>query len=392
MLFSKNFAAGLVLALGLFQDAVTASTPSCCTNQCGKAVGLNKNGKKDCSAVLIKTVMLPTVTTTRHVTVTHTLVRHGLKIITPSTLLVATATLSETDVSISTSLSTDIETAFSTDISTVFETEFSTTTIPFPVPTITTTQVVVGKRTVCSTKPAYARTCDSNAYTRACSCMGVKPYTVTKPAPRKTVYRTLTAYTTIHTTATSIAPAITNTNIVTVTSFTTIISGTEIVETSTVTVATEIATTVTDVVVATETADPVPPTCTGMGFVIKANSPGQSPPNGYGIGWITRVDDSGNIVNWYPSDFTMVVATDAAPYKVMFESNLGNVHYAFPTQPASCGISSTDFQLACKVGTADYKAAFCRDPVYYDWYVWLYNDASQLAGMQCVTDALFAQC
>ncbi|KAK6346816.1 hypothetical protein TWF696_006924 [Orbilia brochopaga] len=410
MLFSKNLVAGLAVALSLLVQDAVAATPSCCTNQCGKAVGLNKNGKKDCSAVLIKTVILPTATTTRYATVTHTLIRHGLKVITPSTALIATATLIETDTSISTSISTDIETAYSTDITTVIETEFSTTTVPFPVPTSTNTVTVIKKRTLCATKPAYARTCDNGAYTRACSCVGVKPYTVTKPAPRKTITKTRTAYATVRTTATSIAPAITATTIVTVTSFTTVISGTEIVETSTVTLGTEIATTVTTVSVATHTADPVLPGCVGLGFTIRISTPDGSVPNNWGLGWITSlglttttyirgysggasqmtVDETGSIRNWWPNDMKMVVRTDGAPYQVLFSSDASNIHYSYPTQPARCGVN-TDGTLACKVGEVDYQATMCRDPQYYDWILWLYNDEAQLAGRTCV-NSLKAAC
>ncbi|KAJ6256991.1 hypothetical protein Dda_7874 [Drechslerella dactyloides] len=397
MLFSKNLAAGLAVAIGLLVHEAVAvvKAPSCCTNQCGKAVGLNKNGKKDCSAVLVKTVVLPTVTTTRHYTVTHTVVRHGLSLITQSTDITATATETETDVSISTSITTDVETAFSTDVSTVIETDFSTVTIPYPV----TTATVLKKRTICSTKPAYARTCDSGAYTRACSCLGVKPYTVTKPAARKTVRVTRTAYTTVRTVATSLADPVTNTDTVTVTSFTTIVSGVEVVETSTITLATEVATTVTTVVFATATAAPAPPTCTGTGFKLRINAPG-STPDGQPLGFINSigqgiymrafqaggspltVDSSGNIVSWYsPTDIRMVVLTNAPPpYKAWFESDAANVHYPSKSpQPASCQLGSgPDYKIACKSGGADYQAAICQDPTYFEWELWIYNDPSQL--------------
>ncbi|KAF3904947.1 hypothetical protein ABW20_dc0110024 [Dactylellina cionopaga] len=462
MFFLKSLVTGL--ALGLVQDAL--ATASCCTNQCGKSVKLAKYGKKDCSAVLIKTVC-PTRTTTLYRTTTRTIQSISTKVVansvvvtvtsivskishTDSTSLVtsivpetdysvstllATSTLSETDYSVSTSLATVDETQYSTDISTVTETAFSTVTIPYVIPT--TSATVVKRDSKPSPKPGYASACDSGAYTRACSCLGIKPTTITQAAVKKTVWKTRTATKTVKTTKTSLAPAKTSTKVVSLTTVTTIVSGTtiveaqtstvttivsgteivdiqtatvttvvsgtEIVETQTVTLTVSATTTATDIAVVTQTADPAPPTCTGTGFILALNAP-DTTVNGQFLGFIDSIgvgiylrafsgggspmslDANGNIQNWYPgSDLNMVVKSGAAPYKVWFQSSAENVNYSYPTESVSCQLGDgPDYKISCKgPGGGAYTPTICQDPVYYEWVLWIYNDPSQLVGLNC---------
>ncbi|KAF3200055.1 hypothetical protein TWF106_003496 [Orbilia oligospora] len=419
-----------VLALGLVQDTIAAAAaPACCTNKCGKSVQLAKNGKKDCSALLIKTV-IPTRTTThfRTTTVTRkttlsrtiTLTRGSTvtKAVTDTTDITVTTIASETDYSTSTSLATVEETETLTDISTAVETNTETTTVPYPVPTVSFI-----KRNAKPTKPAYASACDNSAYTRACSCIGVKPRTTTRSAVVRTVYKTRTAYKTNTAyktftayktnieTRTSTAPAETRTEIVSLTTYTTIISGTAITATETLTLTESATVTETTVVVATETAAPAPPTCVGRGFSFRLTGSAVS-ANGWGMGMINSIgqgiyvrlfsggssamviDGDRGLQSWYGSDYQYVILTGNLPTKVWIKSARSSVSYTWQQTAITCGIGSgPNYELTCKSATTTYFVTFCQNPTYYEWELFVYTDVSQLAGKICSNDgAMKATC
>ncbi|EWC48497.1 hypothetical protein DRE_07741 [Drechslerella stenobrocha 248] len=366
---------GLLVAFGLgllvHDAAAAAGTPACCINKCGKAVGLNKSARKDCSAVLIKTYTPPAVTTTRNAWITKTVYRGALVKLTASTDVTETATVSETDVSVSTSLSTAEDTQYSTDTATVTETEFSTVTVPF---SASATTVTVIKR-------------------------GVSP----RPKTRA-VWKTVT------TTVTTLASVRTNIKTVTVTTVTTVVSGTQIVETSTVTVGTTVDTTVTSIVVATETAAaPGAPASNGfpcgntgfslifdfrgedMGLYLADGSGGS--PNEDNQGYIIKatpsisesnmftLDANGNPVSYGFRPVTRVGGS--APYRIYAESS--RVRYTFDTQPLDCQIGSgPSYQVTCKVGGVSYKMRLCS-AMSISPHVYLFNDGDTVSGqMNCV--------
>ncbi|KAF3937326.1 hypothetical protein ABW19_dt0203052 [Dactylella cylindrospora] len=261
-------------------------------------------------------------------------------------------------------------------------------------------------------KPTYASECvDDTAYTAACSCYGVEPTTITKPVVTSTIWSTVTAYQTTEDVSTSIAGTETSTGVETLTTFTTITENAEVTETKTISTVESTLTTTTEVVTATATADPVPPTCKGKGFAYYVNLP-DTPINGWGLGWINiigsastsgiffrlfsggassmTVDADGNLANWWGGDLKMVVKTGAAPYKIQFTSVQSNVAYSYATTSASCSLGAgPDYSMECKIGTTSYNIAICRDPVYYDYYFWLYTDESELSslGATCYTSA-----
>ncbi|KAK6537562.1 hypothetical protein TWF694_011744 [Orbilia ellipsospora] len=407
MFILKGLVAGLGLGLGLAQ---TAFAESCCTDKCGKPVGLAKYGRLDCSSILIK-YTTPTKTTTIYRTTTHTVGSTVVKKVTDTKDVTITTTLSVTELSVSTALSTIFETDVETSITTDIETAYSTTTIPF----VVTVTAPPAKRNNVYTppRPAYANYCNSDQYTRACSCLGVKPRTITKPAVVKTVYQTRTAFKTTVKTVTSHAATKTLTDTVSQTVYTTVVSGTTVVTTDIVTVTTSIEVTATTVIVATQTAGPEPPYCTGTGFYIatSSSSPNQSGANGF-LGFINSIgqgiylrvfsgggspltiDGNGNIVSYYsPTDIKMVVFTSDGPaYKLWFSSDAANVHYNVPNTPASCQLGAApDFTITCKGpnASASYGLAICQDPVYYEWDAWIYplDNLASLTGQNCVTDA-----
>ncbi|EGX46467.1 hypothetical protein AOL_s00109g39 [Orbilia oligospora ATCC 24927] len=417
-----------VLALGLVQDTIAAAAaPACCTNKCGKSVQLAKNGKKDCSALLIKTVTptrttthFRTTTITRKTTLSRTITLTGgstvTKAVTDTTDITVTTIASETDYSTSTSLATVEETETVTDISTAVETNTETTTVPY----VSNSFI---KRNAKPTKPAYASACDNSAYTRACSCIGIKPKTTTRAAVVKTVYKTRTAYktNTAYTTftvyktntetRTSTAPAETRTEIVSLTTYTTIISGTAITATETLTLTESATTTETTVVVTTQTAAPVPPTCVGKGFsfhltgsVVNANGWGMGMINSIGQGIYVRlfsggssamvIDGDNGLQSWYGSDYQYVILTGSLPTKVWIKSARSNVSYTWQQTALTCGIGSgPNYDLTCKSATTTYLVTFCRNPTYFEWELYVYTDVSQLAGMVCSNDgAIKATC
>ncbi|EPS45310.1 hypothetical protein H072_692 [Dactylellina haptotyla CBS 200.50] len=449
MFFLKSLVAAL--ALGLVQESIAAAASSCCTDKCGKPVRLAKNGRRDCSAILVKTIT-PTKYTTNYKTATHTVYRTVVKKVTGTTDIIVTRVAtktdtklatetdtdivtetetdiaSETEYSVSTSLSTAEETQFVTEVATATETSFSTLTVSF-VPTLK-------KRAYTPAKPTYASACDNGAYTRACSCLGIKPITITRPAYKRTVSKTRTVYKTLTRTSTSYAAvnthtvvvshtqtniesltqtdvlSLTATDVVSLTTRTTIISGTEIIATETITLTVSTDTTVTNTVVATQTADPAPPVCNGNGFGMYVQNPASS-QNGYGLGNINsigvgiylrtfsggaapwKVDSSGNIISWYTtSDLQMLVKTGSPPYKIWYRSSLSNVNYNVPTEDVSCQVGTgPDYKVSCiGPGGAPFKLAMCQDPIYYEWVGTLYSDAAQLSGMNCVLDSIVARC
>ncbi|KAK6507519.1 hypothetical protein TWF481_005950 [Arthrobotrys musiformis] len=411
------------LALGLVQETIAAAAaPACCTNKCGKPVQLAKNGKKDCSAFLIKTV-IPTRTTTlfktttlaRTTTVskTTTLAKSStaIKKVTDTTDITVTTVISETDYSTSTSLATTEETATVTDTTTTVETLYETTTVPYPVETVS---ITLKKRSAKPTKPSYASACDNGAYTRACSCLGIKPKTTTRSAVVKTVYKTRTAYKTVTAyktftayktntvTHTSKANTETRTHSVSLSTYTTIISGTAITATETVTLTEPATLTETTVSVATQTADPVPPTCAGKGFALyirdstNANGWGAGTINSIGEGIYVRlwsngaapmaIDDNGNLQSWYGSTFQYKIkAADILPAKVWIQYIPAGVSYTWASVDLTCGIGGApDYELTCKSATETYLTTFCRENGEYRLTV--YTDVSQLNGWVCTND------
>ncbi|KAK6512841.1 hypothetical protein TWF506_009007 [Arthrobotrys conoides] len=420
------------LALGLVQDTIAAAAaPACCTNKCGKSVQLAKNGKKDCSAFLIKTVT-PTRTTTlfRTKTIARTTTLSKTTTLTKGSTVITTVTdttditittiASETDYSTSTSLATVEETATVTDISTAVETNTETTTVPYPVTSVT---FIKRNYNAKPSKPAYASACDNVAYTRACSCVGVKPKTTTRPAVVETVYKTRTAYKT-HTfyktftayktktdTRTSTAPAVTRTEIISLTTYTTIISGTAITATETLTLTESATVTETTVVVATETAAPVPPTCSGKGFSFHLSG-SSAASNGWGVGLINSigvgiyirmfsggsspmvVDGNGQLQSWYGSDYDYYInptVVPAFPAKVWVKSGRANVSYAWLAQGIAlkCGTGNgPNYEFTCKSTDTNYFVTFCQNPTYYEWELVAYTNVSQLNGKTCTNDGV----
>ncbi|KAK6343374.1 hypothetical protein TWF730_010964 [Orbilia blumenaviensis] len=419
------------LALGLVQDTIAAAAaPACCTNKCGKSIQLAKNGKKDCSAFLIKTVV-PTRTTTKFKTTTLartiTLSRTAtlnkaltvVETVTGTTDITVTTIASETDLSTSTSLATVEETETLTETATAVETEYETTTVPYVLSTANVITVI--KRSAKPTKPAYASACDNAAYTRACSCIGIKPKTTTKAAVVKTLYKTRTAYKT-HTsyktvtvnktnvaTKTSQAPAVTQTSVLSLTTYTTIISGTAITATETVTLTESATLTETTVVVATHTADPIPPTCIGKGFAFRVSGTTAAGINGWGMGMINSIGvgiyirlfsggaspfviTNNSLQSWYNSDFEYYIKTGtlpAAAAQVWVKSVRSNVSYTWAGTRLDFYLGDgPDFELKATSGDTNYMVTFCRDPVYYEWNLLVYTDVSQLAGKTCANDGL----
>ncbi|KAK6336741.1 hypothetical protein TWF718_009532 [Orbilia javanica] len=414
------------LALGLVQDTIAAAAaPGCCTDKCGKPVQLAKNGKKDCSAFLIKTV-IPTKTTTvfktktlsRTTTVSKkTTVTRGATVtkkVTDTTDITVTNIASETDYSTSTSLATLEETETVTNTLTTVESILETTTVPYPTSTAT---ITAEKRDVKPVKPTYASACDNAAYTRACSCLGIKPKTTTKAAVVRTVYKTRTAYksftvyktSTIYKTNTAIltskAPTETKTSVVSLTTYTTIVSGTAITATETLTLTESATLTETTVIVATQTADPVPPVCVGKGFEVRLKDSGVT-AEGWGLGMINSIGqgiyvrlfsggaspmvitDDG-LQSWYASDYEYIIQTGSTfPSKVWIKSVKSNViSYPWATTTVTFGLGDgPDYSLVCSSGDTTYKITFCRNPTYFEWELVVYTDDSQLAGLTCAAE------
>ncbi|KAK6525704.1 hypothetical protein TWF281_010755 [Arthrobotrys megalospora] len=470
------------LALGLVQDTVAAAAaPACCTNKCGKSVQLAKNGKKDCSAFLIKTVT-PTRTTTlsktttlartttisKKITLTKTTtlpIFYNTITLSTTTTLFGTTTVSslstvieevtgttditvtdvasETDYSASTSLATVEETEVVTDTATATETQVETTTVTYAPPAIT-----LKKRYAQPTKPAYASVCDNRAYTSACSCIGIKPKTTTKPAVVKTVYKTKTAYKTVTksttltayktstayktftthktltvyqtftvrdidtTTQTVQAPPQTQTSVVSLTTYTTIISGTAITATETVTRTESVTVTESTVVLATYTAPAAPPVCVGKGFKLRVAG-STSSVNGWWVGYTgslstayprlfsggsgaLTIDSNGNLqaFSYGGSDFQYGIQNKVNPYPglVMLKSTKQGINFPWPAITFQCGLGpAPNYQFQCKdTNGVVVPGAWCWDTTVYDWALTLYTSIDQLAGKNCATDGFTA--
>ncbi|KAF3918574.1 hypothetical protein AA313_de0200711 [Arthrobotrys entomopaga] len=400
MFVLKGLVAGLVLGLA----QTTLALQGCCNDKCGKPVGLAKYGRHDCSSRLIK-YTTPTKTRTVYRTSTHTVASTVVKKVTGTKDVTVTTVLSVTDHSVTTDLSTVTDTDVQTAVSTDFDTVLSTITVPFVVST-----AAVPKRDHIDARelprPAYAHACNSDQYTRACSCLGVKPRTITRPAVYKTIYKTRTTVRTVLKTVTSHAATKTITHILSRTVHTTIVAGTTIVETDLATITTTIETAITTVSIATVTADPAPPTCTGTGFYLQIVN--TSKVSGY-LGFINsigqgiylrvftgggsplEVDGSGNIVSYYsPEDIKMLVLDSGPPpYQLWFSSDAANVHYTVKNDPVSCQLGGApDYAVSCKgPDGSPYSFAVCLDPVYFEWNAWIYvqGQESSLDGRNCIT-------
>ncbi|EPS39068.1 hypothetical protein H072_7162 [Dactylellina haptotyla CBS 200.50] len=389
-------------ALGLAQAAFAES---CCNDKCGKPVGLARYGRRDCSSILV-TYITPTRTTTVYRDTTKTVASTVVRKVTDTKDITVTTIFSLTKQSVSTDLATVTETDVETNISIDTETAFSTVTVPYSVSVVAPPKKRSNYYNT-PPRPAYANACNSYQYTRACSCLGVKPRTITLPAVVKTVTKTRSATKTNVVTVTSHAATKTLTDTLSQTVYTTVVSGTTVTATEVVTVTTELEATVTTVVVATQTAGPQPPLCTGTGFYLQTSSQTYPGANGF-LGFINSigqgiylrvfsgggspltVDGNGNIVSYYsPTDIKMLVLDSGPPpYQLWFSSDQANVHYNVKNDPVSCQLGSApDFPISCKGpdGSA-YSFALCLDPVYFEWDAWIYqqgNEAS-LAGKTCV--------
>lgn len=318
------------------------------------------------------------------------------------TTIVVTTTDFETDVIISTATTSVDETETVTTIPTVIESITVTTTIGLPY-----TVALPAKREAL-TRPPYASVCNANEYTSACACLGVRPSTVTEPAYTKTIRVDHTTIQTIESTITSIGATQTNTNVVTQTVITTVIENTVVTQIETLQETLTIPTTViiTEVATATSTLAPTPPTCTGTGFYFVPSAPPDQTAQGF-LGFINSigqgiymrifsgggspltVNANGDIVSYYsPDDIKRVVLNynGAAAYQLWFSSDAANVHYTNPT-PVTCSLGGAPgFTPTCTVaGSTDvYQMTICLDPVYFEWDAWIYSDASQLAGKNCM--------
>ncbi|KAH7031444.1 uncharacterized protein B0I36DRAFT_431550 [Microdochium trichocladiopsis] len=372
-----------IVAIGLLGDVLAAA---CCgRDACGRAVLAARGAKDSCSSRLVETV---TVTPTATVALTST----ARSTITSDITL--TQVQSDTDLETLTSLATSDFVSTVTDIQTVALTSTVVATVTATADSTVTITVTPGAPN--SSQPPVKRggsaygVCDDTAYVSACSCIGVRPTTVTQTASAVTV----TSLQTI----TQSPDFQTNTQVLTQTSsvtfFTTITVTTSITQLATVTntfstVANTATSLQTIVVTPTATVTAIaPPQCTGGGFNLLFTP---SVGGRYGLGYVNSigeglflmafqgssrftVDASGQITNFYANDFQPVVIYSSA-HPAYFEPAFKSVQqgYSYAGQqisPVNCALGPAPaYNLQCTVegvnGGQPLVAAICRNGRFY---------------------------